>query len=167
MWRKGKYRILLSPSLSTHFYLHTFLASEYFSIFLTYMSHTPGLITSTEDTLVFVFKGTQQTLEGWYLVDKNSYGKKSNYRNDSGGTDNKNGFHVCLIFTFNRVGMMASPFISVTRITNRELPKYTFPLGIFIISIPEICAGGNADPHDKAPGYVVLYKQKSRRLVEN
>ena len=35
------------------------------------------LILSTNDAIVFVFKGTEQKLEGWYLVDKQSREKNS------------------------------------------------------------------------------------------
>ena len=86
----------------------------------------PGLITSTDDTTIFVFKGATKELEGWYLMDKShSGGKQSSYSNDKGGTDNKNGLRVRLTFTINGVGMMAAPFITVTGITEKELPRTT------------------------------------------
>ena len=52
----------------------------------------PGLITSTDDTTVFAFKGETKELEGWYLVDKkHNQSKQSSFSNGKGGTDNKNG----------------------------------------------------------------------------
>ena len=96
----------------------------------------PGLITSTDDTTVFVFKGETQELEGWYLVDKNHDNSKQSYfSNDTGGTDNKNRLRVRLTFTLNGVGMMAAPFITVKGITEKELPRNTCPSGVYL------CAG--------------------------
>ena len=80
----------------------------------------PGLITSTDDTTVFVFKDATKVLEGWYLLNKShSGGKQSSYSNDRDGTNNKNDLCVRLTFTRNEVGMMAAPFITVTGITNK------------------------------------------------
>ena len=103
----------------------------------------PGLVTSTDDTTVFVFKGATKELEGWYLIDRSHDRKsQSSYSNDKGGTDNKNGLRVRLTFTMNGVGMMAAPFITVTGITERELPRSSCPSGVYIMSIPGLCAGG-------------------------
>ena len=50
----------------------------------------PGLISGTDDTTAFLFKGTSAKLEGWYLVDlKHDKNEQSTYSNDKGGTDNK------------------------------------------------------------------------------
>ena len=50
---------------------------------------------STDDTIVFVFKGATKELEGWYLIDKShDQSKQSSYSNNKGGTDNKNGLRV-------------------------------------------------------------------------
>ena len=119
----------------------------------------PGLITSTDDTTVFVFKGATKELEGWYLLDKKHIAsKQSSYSNDKGGTDNKNGLRVRLTFTINGVGMMAAPFVTVTGITEKELPRATCPSGVYILSIPGLCAGGNTDPRNAAMGYVAFIR---------
>ena len=36
----------------------------------------PGLITSIDDTAIFVFRGTTTSVQGWYLLDNESTGKK-------------------------------------------------------------------------------------------
>ena len=121
----------------------------------------PGLITSTDDTTVFVFKGETQELEGWYLVDKNHDNSKQSYfSNDTGGTDNKNGLRVRLTFTLNGVGMMAAPFITVTGITEKELPRNTCPSGVYILSIPGLCSGGNTDVRNDAVGHVAFVRSE-------
>jgi len=63
--------------------------------------------------------------------------------------------------------MMPAPFISVTGITEHKFPKYSCTSGIFIMIIPGLCAGGNTDPRNKAPGYVAFVRAESQRLVEN
>ena len=50
--------------------------------------------------------------------------------------------------------MMVAPFITVTGIFERKLPKDTCPSGIFIMIIPGLCSGGNVDPCNKAPRYL-------------
>ena len=121
----------------------------------------PALITSTDDTTVFVFKGSSKEPEGWYLVENERDGKdQSNFSNDDGGTDNKNGLRVRLTFTMNGVGMMAAPFVTVTGLTERELPRETCPSGVFIISIPGLCAGGNSDIRNISPGFVCFVRSE-------
>ena len=121
----------------------------------------PGLITSTDDTTVFVFKGAMKELEGWYLIDKNhDQSKQSSYSNDKGGTDNKNGLRVRFTFTINGVGMLAAPFITVTGITEKELPRTTCPSGVYILSIPGLCAGGNTYVRNEAMGYVAFIRSE-------
>ena len=60
--------------------------------------------------------------------------------------------------------MILDPFISLTGITKRELPKDTCPSGIFIMSIPGLCAGGNAYPRKKAPVYVTFVRAEKSML---
>ena len=125
----------------------------------------PGLITSTDDTTVFVFKGATKELEGWYLLDKSHTAhKQSSYSNDKGGTDNKNGLRVRLTFTINDVGMIAAPFITVTGITEKELPRSTCPSGVCILSIPGLCAGGNSDPRNAVMGYVAFVRTEKGEI---
>ena len=83
-------------------------------------------------------KGETRELECWYLTDKSHcQPKQSSYSNNKGGTDNKNGLHARLTFTINGVGMMAAPFITVTAITEKELPRSTCPSGIYILVYPD------------------------------
>ena len=54
--------------------------------------------------------------------------------------------------------MMAAPFVTVTGITENELPRATCPSGVYILSIPGLCAGGNNDPRNAATGYVAFIR---------
>lgn len=57
--------------------------------------------------------------------------------------------------------MMAAPFITVTGITERKLPRSTCPIGVYILSIPGFCAGGNTDPRNAAMGYVAFVRTEN------
>ena len=119
----------------------------------------PAMVTSTDDTTVFVFRGASTKLEGWYLTESKLQGnKQSLFSNDEGGTDQKKGLRVRLTFTLNAIGMMAATYISVTGITEKELPKSKCPSGIYIMKIPGLCPGGGSDPRLNAPGFVVFLR---------
>ena len=51
----------------------------------------PGLVTSTDDSTIFIFKGKSTHDEGWYLVDNNQQeSSQSCYSTHIGGTDHLN-----------------------------------------------------------------------------
>ena len=81
------------------------------------------MITSTDNTTVFICRGASTELEGWYLKESSNKGnKQSLYFNDEEGA-NKKGLRVRLTFNLNVIGMMAATYIFVTGITEKELPK--------------------------------------------
>ena len=85
---------------------------------------------------------------------------QSYYTTSECGTDNKNGLRVRLTFTMNGVGLMAAPFITITGLTERELPKDTCASGVFILTINGLSAGANADIRNSAPGYVCFVRNQ-------
>ena len=85
-------------------------------------------------------------------------GKQSIYSNDNGGTDHLNGLRVKLTVTINALGLMAAPFISVTRISREKLPLDVRPSGVYIIRIPGLCSGLSVDPRHDASGYITFVR---------
>ena len=119
----------------------------------------PALITSTNDTTVFVFKGVAEKEKRWYLIENGASCKKqAHFTNDKRGTDHLNGSCVRLTFTLNAVGAMAAPFITVTGITECELPKHSCASGCRIVSVNGLCPGVSADPCNNSPGFVAFVR---------
>ena len=124
----------------------------------------PGLIFSTDDSTLFVFKGKAKTAESWYLLQDNGFNdgvakyNQSVYGNEEGGTDHLNGLRVRLTFTMNATGMLAATFITVTGVSEKELPKKTCPSGVLYIQIPGLCIGAAQDLRHNAVGYVAFYR---------
>ena len=127
----------------------------------------PGLVTSTDDSTVFIFKGKSKHDEGWYLVDNNQQeSSQSCYSTDIGGTDHLNGLRVRLTMTINGIGAMAAPFITVTGITEKELPKESCESGVYILQIPGLCTGSSMDPRLNAPGYICFVRSERHELSQ-
>ena len=107
----------------------------------------PGLVFSTDDSTMFVFKGKETNTETWYLLQDNGVNNgvvkynQSVYGNEEGGTDHLNGLRVRLTFTMNATCMLAATFITVTGVTERELPRDVCPSGVLYIKIPGLCLG--------------------------
>ena len=77
-----------------------------------------GLITSSDDTAIFMFRGAAASVQGWYLLCNTNTGKKqSRFCNETGGIDHLNGIRVQLTFTMSALGYISDPFITVTGIT--------------------------------------------------
>ena len=77
----------------------------------------PALITSTNDTTMFVFKDAAPNVERWHAVpvvdQKNRKDHQSYYSNNVGGTSLLNGTRVRLTFTMNALGNTAALVITV------------------------------------------------------
>ena len=120
------------------------------------------MITSIDDSTLFVFKDKANKSDGWYLVQKKSTskqgGKQSIYSNNIGGTDHFNSLCVRLNVTINALGPMDTPSISVTGISSEELPLHVCPLVVYIIRIPGLCDGLSVCPIHDAPGYIALVR---------
>ena len=106
----------------------------------------PRSIFSTDDTTAFVFKGIRNKSENWYLMSgpgsTNNNSSHSDYSNEVGVTDHLNGLRVYVTFKIFAVGSLAAPFITVTGLTERELPIFTCQTCILYMSIEGLCSGG-------------------------
>ena len=115
----------------------------------------PALITSTDDTTMFVFKGTAPSVESWHVVpvldQKNRKDHQSYFSNNVGGTSLLNGTRVRLTFTMNALGNTAAPFITV-------YGKIKYPKGHLILELPGLCAGGTQDLRLNEVGYVCFVR---------
>ena len=58
----------------------------------------------------------------------------------------------------NALGAMAAPFVTVTGITEKELPVEKCPSGVYTLQVPGICTGSSVDPRLNAPGFVAFVR---------
>ena len=118
----------------------------------------PALITSTDDTTLFVFKGRASAPESWYLLQGGSLQKKekycSVYSNEEKGTDHLNGLRVRPTVSINGIGMIAPTFITIKGVNEKELPTQNCPCGCLYIEIPGLCVGGTQDLRNKSVGHM-------------
>ena len=132
----------------------------------------PALVTSTDDTTVFVFKGRSSAPENWYLLQGGGIQKKDKYQsyytNEEKGTDHLNGLQVRPTITINGIGMIAPTFITIKGVNERELPIESCPSGRLYIKIPGLCVGGTQDLRHEAIGHVCFIRnQKNDDDVSN
>jgi hypothetical protein len=125
---------------------------------------SPSLQFSTDDSTMFVFKGTARKIQSWTVVpkveQKNRQTHQSYYANDVGGTDNLNGTRVRLTYTMNAMGMTAAPFITIYGLNERELSKDVYPDGHLIVAVPGLCAGGSQDVRIREVGYLCFIRSE-------
>jgi len=123
-----------------------------------------GLVFSTEDSTMFVFKGKASNTETRYLLQDNGVKNgvfkynQSVYGHKEGETDHLNVLRVRLTFTMNATCMIAATFITVTGVTERELPRDVCPSGILYIKIPGLCLGAAQDLRHDTVVYVAFYR---------
>ena len=121
----------------------------------------PWLITSTDDTTVFIFKGTACNKKKLFIVPEKMDKHKSNYSNDMGGTDHLNGIRVRHTYSMNAMGNLAPIYITVTGMNEREMPVDTCPEGIFVMKVKGLVFGGTQDiRHRQSLGYVVFMRNQ-------
>jgi len=122
-----------------------------------------GLIFSTDDSTVFVFRGIAKEKSRRFLLQDGNDPNTTNqsvYGNEEGGNDHLNCLRVRLTFTINDAGMLAATFITVTGLTERELPKEGCLPGVLRVSIKGLCAGGAQDLRHDAVGYISFYRKE-------
>ena len=121
--------------------------------------------------MVHFFKGKEKRGSCWYLlqgediVDLNRR-NQSIYGNEESGTDHLNGLRVRITFTMNATGMLAATFITVTGLTERELPKEGCPSGVLHIAIKGLCVGAAQDLRHDAIGYLTLYRREKCKVTQ-
>ena len=99
----------------------------------------PDLVFSTDDTVQYIFEGKGVAKEKYRLVSSNttkSSGTRAKYNVTN--SQNMQGMRVKLTYTFSAAGMNAPLFITVTGLSERELPMND----CVKITIPGLCVGG-------------------------
>ena len=66
----------------------------------------------------------------------------------------------------NATGMLAATFITVTGLTERELPKEGCPSGVLHIAIKGLCVGAAQDLRHDAIGYLTLYRREKCKVTQ-
>jgi hypothetical protein len=122
----------------------------------------PELCTSTDDTVAYIFAGTAPKGDSmWRLVktaDLEGRDCRSIYQKvDS--QSNMCGFRIKLTFTFNAAGQMAPLFISVTGLSEAELPSETCPSGMLVMKVKGLAIGANVNVDCESVGYVVFLRK--------
>ena len=125
----------------------------------------PGLTFPTNDTTIFAFKGTTYKSDNWYLMtalgSTNNNSAHSTYSNGFGGTDHMNELRVRLTFIMYAGSSLAALFITVTGLTERELPVSTCPSGITYLSIEGLCSSEGQDLRHNTVRYAAFVRNNS------
>ncbi|KAL7498904.1 hypothetical protein ACHAWT_008594 [Skeletonema menzelii] len=99
----------------------------------------PEYIFSTDDTTCYIFEGKVDGKDKWTLVTNDSIrnsGTSSVYRVED--TKMMNGMRVKLTFTFSAAGMCAPLFVTVSGLSEEEMPNKPF----LHMKVPGLCIGG-------------------------
>jgi hypothetical protein len=121
------------------------------------------LITTTDDTVNFIFEGISTKASSFFLVGKSQdSGTHSHHSNETGGTDHKNGLRIRNTVSFSGHGSMAPFCATVYGQNSRELSEEICPNGVLIIPITGFCAGGSRDSRIQAVGYIAFIRSKTK-----
>ena len=133
------------------------MISKHYKI-LSLVPVIPALIISTDDTVNYVFAGEGNKQEQFRLVSTKSLtraGTNSRYKHDDSNI--MCGTRVKLTYSFSASGTSAPIFITVTGLTNREIPGDE---NYIILSIEGLCVGVGGG------GVTWRIKQKDKPLGE-
>jgi len=117
----------------------------------------PQYIYSTDDTTEYIYEGTKHSTPKFVLTTKKSIsekGTKSVHRVE----DNKSmcGMRVKLTFTFSAVGTCFPLVVTVTGLTDRELPNGE---DFVHVEVPGLCiGGGGVNVENQGIGHVLFMK---------
>ena len=125
----------------------------------------PQYIFSTDDTVIYTFEGLGTKEEKFRLVSvksKNNAGKHSVYKLDNSKA--MSGLRVKLTFTFSALGACAPLFVSITGLSERELPSSP----CIILKIEGLCiGGGGVNVGCKDTGYIFLMRSTGGKNDES
>lgn len=68
------------------------------------------------------------------------------------------GVRIRITWTGSADGTVASPYITVANLTERELPERDHPSGIFVMPIKGLCVGG-VNPFCTSVGFIVFMRK--------
>lgn len=116
----------------------------------------PTLHLFTDDSNVFVFEGLEErqlpalgctnhggSVRGYFVVD---------------GGGHKNDLRVRHTFSMSAGGFLAPIFVSVTGLTEAELPSATCLDSLLIVQVAGLAVGSAVDPRNKHIGYVAFIR---------
>ncbi len=118
----------------------------------------PEYTFSTDDTTCYIFEGKESGKDKWTLVSTDSIkrsGTNAVYRVE----DNKmmNGMRVKLTFTFSAAGMCAPLFVTVSGLSEEEMPNKPF----LHMKVPGLCIGGGGTTvNNPGMGHVFFMRRK-------
>jgi hypothetical protein len=116
----------------------------------------PELITSTDDSTVYIFEGHSPKTDVFRLVTKESCATKGT--NSVYNIDDSNamcGMRVKITWTFSGGGTCAPLFITVSGLNEREMPPGK---DLIVLKIPGLCIGGSGVGSNAQHGYVVFLR---------
>ena len=125
----------------------------------------PELITSTDDTTVFIYEGTQDGKDVWKLCTKSSLDRRgTNACYSCDDNSNMNGLRIKMTFTFSALGTCAPLFVTVSGLSERELPgKNDF----LHVEVPGLCiGGGGVNVGVKTKGHIFFMRSGKNAHVE-
>ena len=119
-----------------------------------------SFIASTDGTTLFISTGKISTnsKENYMLVSSVHDNKNKTYYKKSCDNDDENSkvMRVKITFTFTGEGQVFNTYVTVSGLTERELPSNECPSGIIVVPVPVISMERNRDPTFYNNGYVVF-----------
>jgi hypothetical protein len=120
----------------------------------------PSHMTTTDDTVAYVFDGKGMGKDLFRLLSQKSNKKAGTLSKYSQGEQiHCNGLRVKITYTFNGAGASAPVFVSVNGLTEHELPKEAVPSGLLALKINGLCVGGTGINLGEMPaGWLVFIR---------
>jgi hypothetical protein len=120
----------------------------------------PSHMTTTDDTVAYVFDGRGMGKDQFRLLSQKSNLKAGTLSKYSQGEQiHCNGLRVKITYSFNGAGASAPVFVSVTGLTEHELPKEAVPSGLLALKIQGLCVGGTGINLGEMPaGWLVFIR---------